>query len=151
MGGSGEPEEEPGKGLPKAALTAEMTDAPPIFQGGFVEAQADEGGEPGKSDDETGAIVTVEKTEDSAEKRRMERETSEQSVSTASQMEKQISQASAASARSIISEGWRSTGMAAAALMGAGCPVEDVAPQQVRTSSSSSQLPYPSVLVEDID
>eukprot|EP00435_Cladocopium_sp_Y103_P002639 s6166_g1.t1 len=81
----------------------------------------------------------------------MERETSEQSVSTASQMEKQISQASAASARSITSERWRSTGMAMAALMGAGRPVEDVAVQQVRTSSSSSQLPYPSDLLEDID
>eukprot|EP00435_Cladocopium_sp_Y103_P011583 s6166_g3.t1 len=89
--------------------------------------------------------------EDSAEKRIMERATSEHSVSTASQMEKQVSQASAASARSIISEGWRSTGMAAAALMGAGRPVEDVAPQQVRTSSSSGQLPYPSGLLEDID
>eukprot|EP00435_Cladocopium_sp_Y103_P011084 s2789_g2.t2 len=65
--------------------------------GGFVEAQAHEGGEPGKSD-ETGAIV-----KDSAEKRPMERETSQHSVSTASQMEKQISQASEASALSIIS------------------------------------------------
>eukprot|EP00435_Cladocopium_sp_Y103_P048186 s713_g14.t1 len=71
----------------------------------------------------------------------MERATSEHSVSTASQMEKQVSQASAASAHSIISEGWRSTGMAAAALMGAGRPVQDVGPQQVRTSSSSGRLP----------
>eukprot|EP00435_Cladocopium_sp_Y103_P049587 s713_g15.t1 len=125
---SGEPEEEPGKG-PKAAMTALMTE---------VKACAAEvarwplhaGGSGGE------LFLWADVADGEAD--------------FAGDVFCCL-QTSAASAHSIISEGWRSTGMATAALMGAGRPVEDVAVQQVRTSSSSSQLPYPCVLVEDID